>query len=237
MTSLLTMPFVLLCSTLPSVACGCDAVGSEPQGVEWEAVSWNGGTTNVAIVRPSDGSPGPHPVIFALPWGGGTEDLVLGFVSTYWNSEAPSRGYYVVAPAVRGSTLGEVGPELLPAIFEMMDAELDYDPSSVALVGASNGGRGIFHAALAFPDRFRTMVGLPGTYSGDSANLAALSGKQVRLLVGEQDTGWVQGSESTLSALQAVGVSATLEIMEGQAHVLRLDANDLMDGIDRALGR
>jgi len=34
----------------------------------------------------------------------------------------------------------------------------------------------------AFPDRFTTMVGLPGSYPGDASDLSALTGKQIRLL-------------------------------------------------------
>ena len=89
----------------------------------------------------------------------------------------------------------------------------------------------------AFPDRFTTMVGLPGSYPGDASDLSALTGKQIRLLIGELDTGWVDGSENTLASLQELGICATLEVVDGQGHGLALDPRDPMDGIDQALGK
>lgn len=237
MPALLSIPLVLLAAALSASACADDPAGPGSQTVQWEQVEWSGGTTNVAILNPTDGSPGPHPVIFALPWGEGTGDLVLSFIQRYWGEEAPSRGYYVVAPAVRGTSMAEGAAELIPEIFALMDAQLDYDASSVALVGASNGGRGIFHAALAHPGGFKTLVGLPGSYSGAAADLTTLAGKPVRLLVGELDTGWEANSQATLAALEAGRATASLNIIPGQGYALSLNVATLMDEIDSALGR
>jgi len=84
MPALLSIPLVLLAAALSASACGDDPAGPGSQAVQWEQVQWSGGTTNVAILRPTGGSPGPHPVIFALPWGEGTGDLVLSFIQRYW---------------------------------------------------------------------------------------------------------------------------------------------------------
>ena len=230
----------LLCLLAAPLGSGCvpDTTSPEVSAPLWYDVTGAEGTTvRVAVLRPPDAGGGPHPVIFALPWGGGTEDLVLSFLSSYWADEPAQRGYYVVSAAVRGSSLDDLADELIPAIFELMDAELNYDRGQVALVGASNGGRGIFHAALAYPERFRTLVGLPGQYSGDGADLADLAGKQVRLLVGEQDAGWVASGQATATALEAQGIDTSFEIVVGQGHVLSLNAASLMNGIDLALGR
>jgi pimeloyl-ACP methyl ester carboxylesterase len=205
--------------------------------VDWYAVEWPGGVVNVAVLEPTDGSVGPHPVVLALPWGSGSFDLVMSFLDAYWATEPGARGYYVVAPEVRGSTLADTADELLPALFSWMDVRLSYDPDDVALVGASNGGRGIFHAAVSQPERFAAMVGLPGQYSGPAADLAGLAAIPVWLLVGEFDAGWVEASQSTQEALEAQGIDVTLEIVPGQDHVLLLSPVRLMDWIDQALGR
>jgi pimeloyl-ACP methyl ester carboxylesterase len=204
--------------------------------VDWHSVEWSGGTTNVAVLAPSDGSTGPRPVVFALSWGSGSADLVMSFLNAYWATEPGARGYYVVAPEVTGSTLADTADELIPAVFSWMDREFSYDPTKVALVGASNGGRGIFYTALTQPDRFAAMVGLPGQYPGPPGDLTALSGIPVRLLVGEFDSGWVEASQSTAAALEEVGVDVTLEILTNQEHVLFLSPVDLMQWIDQALG-
>ena len=159
------------------VGCGAFSVGpNEDQArvVDWYPVEWSGGTTNVAVLPPSDGSTGPRPVVFALSWGSGSFDLVMSFLDAYWATEPGNRGYYVVAPEVTGSTLAQTADDLIPAIFAWMDGHLEYDPAKVALVGASNGGRGIFHAALSQPQRFGAMVGLAGEYSGPSSRPATV---------------------------------------------------------------
>jgi len=229
-----------LCAAIPPLAfagCGDDPVLFEPL-MEWAAVQTaTQGTVNVAFVRPRNGGAGPHPVVFALPWGAGNEELTEGFVLTYWATEAPARGYYVVAPAVRGSDLATTADEIIPAVFDWMASEFDFDPDQVAIVGASNGGRGVFFAALSQPDRFQALVGLPGEYSGAAADLSVLAGKPVWLMVGEEDTSWLAAAEVTVAKLDSVGIAAELDTIVGQGHVLGLNLLPLLDGIDAALGR
>lgn len=228
------LPCVL--GSLLVAGCGGETALRQP-AMEWHPVSWSGGTVNVALVRPAEEGTGPHPVIFALPWGSGSAELVQTFVQSYWLSEPARRGYYVVAPEVRGSTLVDTADEMIPAIFAWMADELAIDDTRVALVGASNGGRGLFFAAVSQPDRFRALVGLPGSYGGDPANLAVLAGKPIWLLVGEFDDAWVDGAEATVAALASQGIDAELEIVPGEGHVMRLDPRALLDWIDVALGR
>ncbi len=206
--------------------------------VEWWPAPWRGGSIDVALVRPdASAGPGPHPVIFALTWGSGSVTEVMDMVFTYWLDEPPTRGYYVVAPQVRGSTLQETAFDLIPAIFDWMDGKITYDPDQVALVGASNGGRGVFYSAVEHPDRFSALVGMPGRYEGDGTDLEGFAGKPVLLLVGELDESWVEESQNTLEFLEASGADATLEVVEAQGHVLSLNMVRVMDWIDEALGR
>lgn len=219
---------------------GCGSTEPELQEVryvDWYPIEWSGGTTNLAVLAPQEPGAGPHPVVFALAWGSGSANLVLSFLDAYWAHEPGRRGYYVVAPEVTGPTLADTADELLPAIFAWMDAQIAYDPSKVVLVGASNGGRGIFHAALSQPQRFQALLGLPGEYSGDPQNLSTLEGKPVWLLVGELDEGWVEASQRTADALEAAGAGVTLDVLPAQEHVLLVSSVELMEWIDNALGR
>lgn len=230
----------LLCLFAPLALGGCltsDRGPGDQVRIRWARVDWAQGTVNVAVVAPENEGTGPHPVIFALPWGAGTADLVESFIRSYWISEPASRGYYVVAPEVRGSTLDATADDIIPAIFRWMETNLTFDADNVTLVGASNGGRGIFFAALSQPHRFHALMGLPGQYGGDPANLAVLQGKPIRFLVGESDTGWVNGTEATVAALASQGITAEVEIVAGQGHVIALDPTDLLDWIDAALNR
>jgi predicted esterase len=218
---------------------GCGG-GSDPElnVPEWHDVAWPGGTARVSVIRPpNEGDGAPHPVLFTLPWGSGSESLVLDFQASYWSSEPALRGYYVVTPSVLGTTLEDTAEDLIPAIFAWMDAELDYDASRVALIGASNGGLGIFYAALAEPDRFRTLLGMPGQWQGPAEALDLLAGKRVWLIVGERDTSWREGAESTIAALESRGVETRFDIAPGQSHVIALQMPQVMDEIDLMLGR
>lgn len=232
---------ILSCLYLAFSFGACGGQGTDPVArqriVSWHAVEWSGGTVNLAVLPPPQIGPGVHPVVFALSWGAGSADLVMGFLETYWAEEPGNRGYFVVAPEVTGSTLATVADDMLPAIFAWMDVELPYDPTQVALVGASNGGRGIFHAALSQPNRFQALVGLPGEYSGDPGNLAVLSGKPVWLLVGEFDQAWADAAQATADALSEAGADVTLEVLPEQGHVLLVSPLVLMNWIDEALGR
>ena len=238
LNAILLAPLALFTLAVTPAACGDDlGVGAEVAAPTWVEVPWSGGVVRVAVIPPAANTSGPHPVIFALPWGSGSEALVEGFLASYWSLLPSLRGYYVVSPAVRGSTLEDTADEFISAIFDWMDQEIDYHPSQVALVGASNGGRGMFHAAIAYPDRFKTLVGLPGQYSGDPAALSVLLGKRVWLMVGEFDDGWVEASEATVAALESQGVETIFNIVPGQGHVLSLDPGALLIGLEDALGR
>ena len=64
-----------------------------------------------------------------------------------------------------------------------------------------------------------------------------LAGKPIWLIVGELDNDWVAASEATIAALESQGLSAELDIVSGQRHVMTLDPRALLDWIDAALGR
>lgn len=235
-------PMTLLATVLSlGVACGAGS-GVTPtpaeSDVELITVTYGENTSvTVAIVRPESYSEtGSHPVILALPWGQGTTDLALGMIDAYWSAEASARGYIVVSPAIRGTTLETEADLFLPALFAWMDANLSFDPNRVALVGASNGGRGIFHALVSDPSRFSALIGMPGSFTGLADALVPFAGKPAWLMVGENDTSWRTAADNTKVALDAAGVPTVLDVLPGQGHVLAVSQSTLMDWIDQALG-
>ena len=217
-----------------------NALGDTPEDLgrlEWWPAPWRGGFVDVALVHPDpEAGPGPYPVIFALPWGSGSVNEVMDMVFSYWIDPAPPRGYFIVSPQVIGSSLEQNAHDVIPAIFDWMDGRIPYDPTRVALVGASNGGRGVFFSAVEHPDRFAALLGMPGRYEGDGSDLDVLAGKPVLLLVGELDEGWLQESQNTKGFLDAIGAEATLDVLPGQGHILVLNMEAVMDWIDEALG-
>ncbi len=68
---------------------GLASVLADQRQVEWWPVAWRGGHVDVALVHPDpEAGPGPHAVIFALPWGNGSVNEVMDMLFTYWIDEA-----------------------------------------------------------------------------------------------------------------------------------------------------
>lgn len=81
------------------LGCGSDLASPPNAAVvgQLHPIEWSGGVSHIVVLEPrSDAGPGPHPVVFALPWGAGDLDLVVGFLEAYWLNEPANRGYYVV---------------------------------------------------------------------------------------------------------------------------------------------
>ena len=221
-------------SGTPSAA---DTESATSADFEWVEVTYGAGIrVDVAVFKPEGYSDsGSHPLILALPWGGGTPELTLGMVDAYWNREASRRGYVVIAPSILGSSLATEAAEFLPALFSWLDEHVSYDPERVVVAGASNGGRGVFHVLTAAPERFAAAIGMPGSYSGPTEMLEPFAGKPVWLMVGEMDRGWQASTEATRATLEAAGITPRVNLIRGQGHVLRLDDRILMDWLDEVL--
>ena len=223
-------------SGTPSAA---DTESATSADFEWVEVTYGAATrVDVAVFKPEGYSElGSHPLILALPWGGGTPELTLGMVDAYWSREASRRGYIVIAPSILGSSLATEAAEFLPALFSWLDEHVSYDPERVVVAGASNGGRGVFHVLTAAPERFAAAIGMPGSYSGPTEMLEPFAGKPVWLMVGEMDRGWQASTEATRATLEAAGITPRVNLIRGQGHVLRLDDRILMDWLDEVLAR
>ena len=221
-----------------AMALSCsDASEPAPGQVSLVEVPIGAGENVTLLVIEPDQPAATAPTILAFPWGAGTLSLLEGMLSSYWDPEAVRRGYNVVGVQVLGSSLETEGARVIPAVLDWMDANLSYDRSKVVAVGASNGGRGVFHAVLTSPDRFAALIAMPGEYSGDAVDLAPLAGKDAWLLVGETDAGWLTTTDDARIKLESQGVTVLVDVVPGQGHVLSLSQSFLMDWIDSILGR
>jgi len=224
-------------SSSPDSSLGNDPASAQQADFEWVAITYGAGIeVDVAVFKPERYSDsGNHPLIVALPWGRGTPDLTLGMVDAYWSREASRRGYLVVAPSIRGSSLATEADGFLPALFSWLDENVSYDPARVVAAGASAGGVGVFHVLAAEPARFAAAIGMPGGYSGPAEALEPFAGKPVWLMVGELDSAWHARTEATRATLEAAGITPRINMIRGQGHVLRVDPRMLMDWLDEAL--
>ena len=228
-TALLAMALVV--APLPSCAAGGGAALPQPGTQGWVTLPLPaGGQLNLLVVRPRGPARG---VVVAFPWGAGDAGLLAGLVETYWDEAAPAGGYAVVGVEIYGPGLRERAPVVVPALLEWIEQHLAEAAGEIILTGASAGGIGVFHAALAMPERVAAILAMPGRYSGD-ASLEALAGVPVLLMVGEHDQRWVTGSESTAERLRAAGAEVTLDVIPGQGHVLRVPERMLLRWLEDA---
>jgi predicted esterase len=190
---------------------------------------------SLSVVRPADEEEGKtYPVVLTLPPGMGCAAMVKVNLETYWQDEAPRRGYYVLCPQLLGIPLDRDAGPLGEALFRWMGENLSYDEKRVHLTGASMGGLSVFHTALAHPKKFRAVIGLPGGYQRAGSDLHSLKGKPVWLIVGENDNQWKQLSESTKEKLEKAGARVELTVLEGQGHFVRVGPKDLFDWLEKA---
>lgn len=213
------------------LACGAaDTTGpDEPQVVEWIPLTLaTEEVVNIAVLRPSVAAKG---VVVAFPWGRGDSELLVGLLDSYWDEAAPAAGYAVVGVEIYGPGMSNGGEFVMDAVLDWIDRNFVGAADDIVMTGASAGGVGVFHAALAAPDRVSGIIAMPGRYTGDDS-LAALAGLPVWLMVGENDPGWVAGSETTAERLEAAGAKVTLDIIPGQGHVLIVAQDALVTWMD-----
>ncbi len=90
-------------------------------------------------------------------------------------------------------------------------------------VGYSASSGGSFRVALAMPDRFHSVTGVPG--HPRSTNLEELAPRlkdlKFQFLIGEHDAGWMRPAERVHEQLQALGLDSRLEVIEGAGHAIK----------------
>ena len=224
------MPRILFAAAVfAALLLGCGATEPESREVEWVRLTLESGEAlDIAVLRPESAAKG---VVVAFPWGAGDASLLLGLIDSYWDEAAPAAGYAVVGVVVRGPGLERSGGTVMTAVMGWIDANLPGAGDKVVMTGASAGGVGVFHAALAVPDRVHGIIAMPGRYSGE-ASLAVLADASVWMMVGEGDTGWVARSEATAEQLEAAGVEVRHDVLSGQGHVLRVSQDALLTWIE-----
>ncbi|MDE2882305.1 MAG: alpha/beta hydrolase-fold protein [Acidobacteriota bacterium] len=222
----------LLAAPLPACATGGGQALPPPDTQGWVSLPLpDGGQLNLLVARP----PGPaRGVVLAFPWGAGDAGLLAGLVETYWDDAAPAAGYAVVGVEIYGPGLAESAPVVVPALLDWIEQNLPEAAGEIVLTGASAGGIGVFHAALAMPGRVAAILAMPGRYTGD-ASLESLAGVPILLMVGAHDGRWVTGSGSTADRLRAAGAQVELSVVPGQGHVLRVPEPMLVQWIEEQL--
>lgn len=182
-------------------------------------------TIQYGIVLPQNYRPGgSYPVLLALPPGPQTRSMVQAGFDLYWGDAARLDDWVVVSPAAPGTTLYFEGAErLIPEFLDRVAATYPPEGGKFHIAGVSNGGLSAFRIALNHPERFHSLITLPGfpRTDDDFARLDSLTDIPVAMFVGEQDTGWLTEMKRTEQVLSELGGTVSLEIATGEGHVIQ----------------
>ena len=180
----------------------------------------------------------PGKVLFAFPPGGQDIDLAERIVTERYRSAALDRDYVVVSPAAPSTGLffTDASAALVPELLDAVATEFPPEDGRFDLMGVSNGGLSAFAAAIATPERFRSLVVFPGNSpdGGDDPALENLGGLGVAMFVGAEDTGWLDAARATEQTLDDLGITVELTEVPGEGHIIEsLTGDDLFAAVER----
>ena|GEM_PF-2950348 len=95
--------------------------------------------------------------------------------------------------------------------------EFGIDPDRIYLTGLSMGGRGTWHMAMKYPDKFAAIIPIAGY--GNVSNIANLKHIPVWAFHGKLDTNVpIQSEQVLVDALNAAGGDVTFSVIENAVH-------------------
>lgn len=192
----------------------------------YDTMTFSDGTElNYAVVLPAGFTPQQsYPILLALPPGPQTKAMVEAGLSGYWEQEGQKRGWIVISPEAPGGQLFFQGSETnIPEFLDRIAETYRPENGRFHIAGISNGGISAFRIAGNNPERFQSMLVIPGLPRSeeDFANLDKLTKLPVAMFVGENDTGWLTRMEEVEARLSELGADVFLEIVPNEGHVIQ----------------
>jgi len=231
---LLTLTFVGCVATNQNTNQNPDPTLAEPptlletdeRGNMYYSMQINNTSLQYAVILPNNfDANNSYPILLALPPGAQSREMVDVGLSSYWEIEAKRRGWIVLSPVAPNGTLFFKGSEaFLPEFLDRTAAQYPPEDGMYHIAGISNGGISAFRIALNNPERFKSIMAIPGFPPTDDElnNLDALKDKPIAMFVGQNDSSsWVKRMEQTEQALIDVGAQVTFEIVPNEGHVIR----------------
>lgn len=209
------------------------AVSGEPERYHTLAFGDKGETIRYALILPDGYDPEKaYPAMLALPPGAQNEAMVEAGLGRYWENTARERGWIVVSPInPEGARYFQSRSDPLGALMDDINARFNVEGDQFHVTGVSNGGRAAFLAAMDYPELFASITVLPGVLAERTSaqRVNALRGVPITMYVGSEDTDWVRAARRAVGELEIQGIDATLEVLEGEGHVVDLAPATLFD--------
>lgn len=137
----------------------------------------------------------------------------------FWGEDTSQRGWITVeSPSFLLTDPVAVTLNLLDEVARR--CKVEGGKFHLACYGPSSGPG--FAIAMAAPERFKSLVALPGfPVTDDDKELAKLKGIRVSFIVGTNDAIWLNESQRAYARLQKLGIDCYLEIVPGANHLLQ----------------
>lgn len=179
------------------------------------------------VHHPVTANPESQTVVF-LPGGNGTERSAERIWDRYLSEGTGMEQFRLVIP-YSPEEIGFMGEaRLVVAIVDEVLACYGGDAARVHIAGMSNGGHAAFETMLAYPERFVTLLGAPGSFpTEDPAKWASsLGDRAVFNGVGSEDDEWIPEVRATHAALLAEGVESVFMEFAGQRHSINSEFDE-----------
>ena len=195
------------------------------QATSQEVLELPGGERlTVFLVPPAEVAQAPSPLLILM--GGGPGDISISRDTSRWlGSGFASRGWTVAVP-VSPNNRAFRGPQnnaLIAELANTLQRRDDIAAGKVMLAGISNGGLSALEIARRNPQAYFGVIAVPAVSSSVFDN-RKLDGFPVYLRIGGDDQlGWAERFDETVSTLTEAGVDLDAAILDGAPHMFRMD--------------
>jgi predicted peptidase len=147
--------------------------------------------------------------------GEGTPDSDKSF---FWNVEDTGKFGWILIEF----SLWKQNSNVVKALMEKLNKRFNVEGDKFHIVGFSANSASSFGHAIANPDLFHSVTGMPGhPASNNKSQMEALVNVKVQSIVGEKDTYWLKAAKDFEIIYKEVGVNSILDVIPDGEHILR----------------
>lgn len=193
-----------------------------------ERIELSNTALDVFIQRPTETTEQPSPLLILM--GGGSGNRAISRDVSLWLGSGFARRGWLVAVPVSPNNRAFRGPgnnALIAELVGILQARDYVADGKVLLAGISNGGLSALEIARRNPEAYYGVVAVPAISSSVVDN-QPLADFPVYLRIGGNDQlGWADRFEETVSVMREAGVDLDAEILDGAPHMFRMDWQSL----------
>ncbi|MFK7864330.1 MAG: hypothetical protein AB8B95_08925 [Pseudohongiellaceae bacterium] len=187
----------------------------------------DGSVLNVFVTE-AESSEDANPLVILM--GGGPGNASISRDTAQWlGSGFAARGWHVAVPISPNnrSFRGAVNNEKIELLIAELQLRETIRSDKVLLAGVSNGGMSALEIASRNPENYLGVAAVPALFTAGNTG-SELEGFKIYLRIGGQDQlGWAERFDETVSNLNEAGAQLDAEILDGAPHMFRMDWSTL----------